>query len=302
MGGWKDDWMKAKPCVLCLVFIIASASVGTGYTCFYGGMSATRFSPVKVRFVDVDISSSGSEESVDVDAYIVGGSRIRVSATNVYPGYEFFINFTVTNDGGRRIHIDEVDIDVSDENMLEVVVSNMVCTWLCPGENKEGYLVVQVSPEVEPNHSYTFDVDIRFSRGLVLRPRPPWWWKQQFQVALGVRRGVLVVPVDVLERHLDQVSDESAVYDFKGSQTRKFEQAVEILGGYGNPYVKTRLMGELLSLWLNLVAGWTKCLEVKGLTACEVIEGSENVLQQGAVYEYRYWRRLCHKFNYHSGA
>lgn len=295
--------MKAKLCVLLLVFMITSTGVGTGYACFYGGMGVGRgYGPLKVRFVDVEVNGNGCGDSVDVVAYVAGRGRIRVSATNVYPGYVFSINFSVVNDGSRRVHVDEVNIEVSDENVLEVVASSMVCMWLCPGEVRRGELVVKVSPEAEANSCYTFNVKIRVSRGLMYRPRPPWWWRQQFQIALGVRRGTLVVSADELERFLDEVSSESMVYGFTGSQVEKFREAVDVLKGAGNPYVRTRLMGELLSLWLNVVAGWTECLEIKGLTAFEIIEGSEDVLQHSMVYQYRYWRSLCHKFNYHSGA
>jgi hypothetical protein len=58
-----------------------------------------------------------------------------------------------------------------------------------------------------------------------------------------------------------------------------------------------KLKAQLLALWLNYVAGWTEGYTLDGMTAQDIIKGSENTILKGLTGEYEYWKNLCENFN-----
>lgn len=303
----KEYGMKTKLCVVAMVAVIASAGFGSSYAYLYGGPFIRNvYRTPNVKIIDFTISDNEFEEGVvdpkdvgDVTAYICCGKTIKSFITNAYPSYKVYISFTIQNKDSKRVHIDEVSIEEYDNTAFEIAISTIACTWICPGETLDGLLTVHILQEAEQNSQYSFNVKIRTSHNPLMRPRPAWFWKQQFQIALGIMRGSLIVTTEELEQYLDQVSIESEVFHFSGSQKEKFEQALDILKRACSPAVKSRLEGKLFALWLNYVAGWMECLTIEGMIAYEVILGSEHALLNNMKSEYRYWRDLCHKFNYH---
>jgi hypothetical protein len=85
-------------------------------------------------------------------------------------------------------------------------------------------------------------------------------------------------PAETLENYLDQISTQSPIYEFTGTRTQKFQQALAILSPPWRSNMEAKLKAQLLALWLNYVAGWTEGYKYKGMTAWEIIQGSENAL------------------------
>ena len=63
------------------------------------------------------------------------------------------------------------------------------------------------------------------------------------------------------------------------------------------PTMLDKLKAQLLALWLNYVAGWTEGYTLDGMTAQDIIKGSENTILKGLTGEYEYWKNLCENFN-----
>jgi hypothetical protein len=65
--------------------------------------------------------------------------------------------------------------------------------------------------------------------------------------------------------------------------------------------MEDKLKAQLLALWLNYVAGWTEGYTLNGMTAWQIIQGSETALQNNQTSQYQYWKNLCEEFNNISG-
>ena len=58
-----------------------------------------------------------------------------------------------------------------------------------------------------------------------------------------------------------------------------------------------KLKAQLLALWLNYVAGWTAGYILDGMTAKQIIDGSENALVNHLTGQYEDWKNMCDGFN-----
>jgi hypothetical protein len=139
-------------------------------------------------------------------------------------------------------------------------------------------------------------VKIKVSCELQRHPRTIGFWKHQFRVALD-RERKLHIPAETLEQYLDEITSESNVYSFTGTQTEKFEQALIILKIPCPMTMEKRLKAHLLALWLNDVAGFADGWKYAGMTSDEIIQGSENVLINHQAGQYEYWKNMCDGFN-----
>jgi hypothetical protein len=61
--------------------------------------------------------------------------------------------------------------------------------------------------------------------------------------------------------------------------------------------MESQLKAQLLALWLNQIAGWTQGYTIDGKSSQQVIQGSENALQNRQAAKYGTWRGLCERFN-----
>jgi len=295
--------MKAKIGVILLVVIIASAGIGVSYACVNGGVDVRCCPPCGVKFYAVTTADNEFDDDVvdpknvgDVTARIVDyGGGIEVFIVNAYPLYEAYIYFTIKNTGRKPIHIDEVSVEDYDTTALAIDVSGVIDIWISPGETIDGELTVEILQEAKQNWEYSFQVKIKVSCEPRRHPRTIGFWKHQFRVALG-GKGKLHIPAETLEEYLDEITSESNVYSFTGTQTEKFRQAFIILKIPRPRTIERRLKAHLLALWLNDVAGFADGWKYASMTSGEIIQGSENALvdQTG---RYRYWKNKCDGFN-----
>ena len=290
--------MKTKIFALLILAIIALSIIGYSYACYNGGIHIDCYQPnCDLKFICVTTSDNEVIKDVGkVCAKITcDGYTINAYVTNSYPCYEAYINYTIKNKGTCPIHFDSVTIINPNPEALDITTTNHTCTWLSPCETVQGTTTVHILQPAQQNSEYTFQIKIGAScqEG---NPHTIGFWKNQFDKAL-CKNGKPQVPAATLLQYLNQISNQSPYFEFTGSQKDKFQQALSILSPSTNANMKAKLKAQLLALWLNYEAGWTEGYKVSGMTAWQIIQGSENVLQNGPTNQYEYWKNKCDQFN-----
>lgn len=290
--------MKTRNLTAVLLTLITLTSISIAFALMDNSYACWKKPECKVRFVDVECWDNETEKDVGrVCAWIKCGTKTKIRICNAYPCYTAYINFTMKNKGSLDVHIDEVCVENPNPEVLEIILNpNLECIWITPCHKIEGQLAVHILQTAQECHTYTFEITIKPSCGERPHPRTIGFWKHQFKVALR-RKGEAQVDPDTLEELLDEISAESEVFEFTGSREEKIKAAYKILRVRFFSSMEAKLKAQLLALWLNYVAGWTEGYTLDGMTAIEIIEGSEGVLNTGATNEYEYWKNLCDKFN-----
>lgn len=164
--------MRIKLGVLFLlaVIVVASAGMGISYAINGGNVGVG----VPSGWCDVAFTSAepgdppDNEGAIDVGDVIVtlnpGGSSITIDVTTAYPGYEAYVDFTITNLGNNPIDVDGVVSEDYDETALEIVVDDVVAgTVLGMGESLDGTATITVLQGAEQNTQYGFTLGLGFS-------------------------------------------------------------------------------------------------------------------------------------------
>jgi hypothetical protein len=293
-----DRNMKTKIFALIILAIIALSIIGYSYACYNGGVHIDCYQPYcDLKFICVTTGDNEVIKDVGkVSAEITcDGYTINAYITNSYPCYEAYINYTIKNKGTCPIHFDSVTIINPNPEALEIATTNHTCTWLSPCETVKGTTTVHTLQPAQQNWHYTFQIKI----GVTCQkeyPRTIGLWQNQFSEAL-CKSGRPQVPASTLLTYLNQISSQSAIFKFTGTQTQKFQQALNILSPSTHSNMEAKLKAQLLALWLNYVAGWTEGYKVDGKTAWQIIQESETALINHLTTKYEYWKNLCDDFN-----
>ncbi|MEM3579744.1 MAG: hypothetical protein QXH40_05680 [Candidatus Bathyarchaeia archaeon] len=278
--------------------ILTLMVISYSYACLNGGIQINCYCNCDVKFTKVTTSDNEIEKNVATTTAIIEGcdaDTIKVYITNGYPCYEAYINYTIKNVGSRPVHFDGLTIINPNPEALEITTTNHTCIWLSPCEKISGLTRVHILQTAEECHTYTFKIKI----GLTCQkyyPRTIGFWKNQFDKALS-KAGKPQIDLDSLESFLDQISAQSPIYEFTGTRREKFQQALNILSPPWYSNMEAKLKAQLLALWLNYVAGWTEGYTYKGMTAWQIIQGSENALLNKQTWRYEYWKNMCDGFN-----
>jgi hypothetical protein len=279
--------------------MVALGIIGYSYSCNNGGISINCYCNCDVKFTKVTTSDNEFTKYVaDVTAKInCAGDTITACITNAYPCYRAYINYTIKNTGCKPVHFDTLTIINNHPEALEITTTNHTCTWLSPCETVKGTTSVHVLQPAKQDWQYNFQIKIGFScqEGY---PHTIGFWKNQFSEAL-CKSGRPQVPAATLLAYLNQISSQSQIFNFTGAhtQTLKFQQALNILSPSTSSSMEAKLKAQLLALWLNYVAGWTNGYKYGGMTAWEIIKGSEDALLNHRTGEYKDWKDLCDHFN-----
>jgi hypothetical protein len=285
-----------KSAVTLTLMIIALLTVGYGYACKNGGIN------IKPKF-DVaftNVITSDNEAEIDVATTLAqiaqDGNVINVYVLNAYPGYEAYIIYTIKNKGQIPARFDSLTIKNPNPEALKITTTDHTFTWLQPDQTVQGTTTIQIGESADENQQYTFQIIMGLS-SKEEKPRTLGFWKQQFSAALTQTESQLQIAPETLENWLDQISAKSNVTKFTGLKEEKFQQALNILEMPKQPTIEDKLKAQLLALWLNYVAGWTEGYTLNGMTAWQIIQGSETALQNGQTKQYQYWKDLCESFN-----
>ena len=291
--------MKTKLLATLILSIVALGIIGYSYSCNNGGISINCYCNCDIKFTKVITSDNEVEKNVSAVSAQINreGDTITACITNAYPCYRAYINYTIKNTGCKPVHFDTLTIINPNPEALEITTTNHTCTWLSPCETVNGTTSVHVLQPAKQDWQYTFQIKIGFTcqEGY---SRTIGYWKNQFSEALG-KSGRPQVPAATLLTYLNQISSQSSLtcFNFTGTQTQKFQQALNILSRYTSSSMEAKLKAQLLALWLNYVAGWTNGYKYGGMTAWEIIKGSEDALLNHRTGEYEDWKDLCDHFN-----
>ena len=290
--------MKTKIFATLVLATIALGIIGYSYACWNGGIQINCYRKCDLAFTSVKTWDNEIEKDVaTVNAYITcDKDTIKVTITNSYPCYTAYINYTIKNTGKYQIQFTSVTIINEHPEALEITTTNHTGTVLCACQTITGTTTVHTLQSARENWQYKFQIKIAAKCKPKGYPRTIGFWKNQFDKALD-KRGKPQIPAETLEDYLDQITEQSNVFEFTGTRKQKFQQALSILEMPRRPTMLDKLKAQLLALWLNYVAGWTEGYTLDGMTAQDIINGSENAIIHNLTSEYEYWKNLCDDFN-----
>jgi hypothetical protein len=285
-----------KLVVMLTLTIIALLTVGYGYACKNGGIN---IKPNKFDVAFTNVIASDNEAEMDVaitSAQITpDGNTINVYILNAYPGYEAYITYTIQNKGKMPAHFISLTITNPNPEALEITTTDHTGTWLPPDQTTQGTTTIRILQEAKQNWQYQFQISIGISFQ-EKRPRSIGFWKQQFSTNLD-KSGKPQIDAQTLEQYLNQITSQSQIFKFTGTQQQKLQKALDMLEMPRNPTMEDKLKAQLLALWLNYAAGWTEDYTLQGMNAWQTIQSSENALQNHQTRQYEYWKNLCEDFN-----
>jgi hypothetical protein len=290
--------MKTKIFTLLTLAIIALTTIGYSYACWNGGIQIDCYCNCNLTFTKVTTTDNEIEKNIATITATISpdGNTITATITNAYPSYTATITYTIKNTGNNPIQFTTLTITNPNPEALQITTTNHTETVLSPCQTITGTTTIHTLQEARENWQYQFQIKIGAQCKPKGYPRTVGFWKNQFAPYLG-KPGNPQTPAETLEDYLDQITTQSPIYEFTGTRKQKFQQALAILDPpwYSNPEAK--LKAQLLALWLNHVAGYTEGYKYKGMTASEIIQGSENALQNHQTWRYEYWKNLCEGFN-----
>lgn len=163
-------YWKSKAFVMLLVLFMAAAGIGISYASINGmNLSGYPSCYCDVAFTSAELGSPADNEiDIDVaDATVTldsNGDSITIELTNAYPGYEAYINFTITNLGNKPIDVNGIINEIYDTTALEIILDGVAAgSILGIGESITGAVTVKVLPGAEQNTVYQFIIDLGFS-------------------------------------------------------------------------------------------------------------------------------------------
>jgi hypothetical protein len=251
-----------------------------------------------VVFTKVVTWDNEKEKDVgSVSAQIVcPGTTIVVCIDNAYPCYRVFVNYTIKNQGQYPVHfVSTTIINRNPPGVLDITTTNHTCTVLQPCNTIRGQTTVHTLQPAKQNGQYTFQICIGFSCETV-KPCSMGFWNQQFS-AYTCKKGDPQVSAATLLLYLGQISKLSGIFKFTGTQAQQFQQALSILSPSDSSSMEAKLKAQLLALWLNYLAVWTVDWTLQGMSAWQIIQGSETALLTHKTSQYEYWKNLCYGFN-----
>lgn len=290
--------MKKQLIAVLFLAVIVASTIGYSYACFNRSFFIKRcYCNCGVEFKSVATSDNENEKDVAaVTAQItIDGKTINAQITNAYPCCEAYINYTMQNTGCFPIHFISVAIINPNPEALEITTTDHTCTWLPIGETTQGTTTVHILQEAKQNWQYTFQIQIQLTCQ-TNKPRSTGFWKTQFTAHLN-GKGKAQVSANDLEQYLNQISTQSPIFEFTGTRKQKFTQAYNILNPPVHASMEAKLKSQLLALWLNHASSWAGGWTIDGMTALQIIQGSENALLNHQTTQYQYWKNLCERFN-----
>jgi archaellum component FlaG (FlaF/FlaG flagellin family) len=289
--------VKTKIFALLILAIVLLTTTGYSYACYNGRIQIDCYCSCSLAFTKVTTSDNENEKDIGkIYATLSCNKNIIIAQiTNTYPCYEATITYTIKNTGNRPIQFTTLTIINPNPEALEITTTNHTGTALYPCQTLEGTTKVHVLQPAKENGQYLFQIKIGATCQPKDYPHTIGFWKNQFTANLG-KLGKPQIPAEDLENYLNQITRQSQIFKFTGTRQQKFQQALHILNPIGSS-MEAKLKAQLLALWLNHVAGWTEGYTLNGMTAQQIIQGSENALLKHQTNKYEYWKNLCDKFN-----
>ncbi|MCS7124606.1 MAG: hypothetical protein NZ932_04225 [Candidatus Bathyarchaeota archaeon] len=290
--------MKTKILASLILAITALSLIGYSYACWNGGFRIDCYSKCDLIFtktvawdneIEKDVATVTARITYDKDT-------IKIVIKNAYPSYTAHINYTIKNVGNRPAQFTSVTILNPNPEALQITTTDHTGTVLGPCQTIKGTTKVHILQPARQKWQYEFEIRISAKCKPYAYPRTIGFWKNQFAPYLG-KPGKPQIGAETLEGYLNQISSQSQVFEFTGNRRQKFTQAYDILEMPKRPTMLDKLKAQLLALWLNQVAGYAEGYTYKGMTAQQIIQGSENAILNGWTKQYEYWKNMCEGFN-----
>jgi hypothetical protein len=288
--------MKTKLLVILTITMVSLLTISYSYACVTNGALPVNYASFGIEFTAVTVKDNQYILHVaHVQAQITPDHEtIDTAITNGYSGYEAYITYTIKNVGSFPVTFDKVSIENYNPEALNVTNTKLADVVLQPSQTTQGTTTVQVLQGAKQHQQYTFQVQIT-ATGEKTHPRSIDFWEDQFEACLQ-KNGAPEIGPATLQAYLNQITSQSQIFQFSGTQTQEFQQALSTL----NPKKlseENNLKAQLLTLWLNLAAGWTDGYKVNGMTAQQIIQGAENALLKSQTTKYEYWEDQCEAFS-----
>jgi hypothetical protein len=290
--------MKTKVSILIILAMIVLSTMGYSYACLNGGIQTNCYLCncavvfTKVITWDNEIVKDVGHVRAQISCT---GDTIKVCIENAYPCYRAYVNYTIQNQGQCPIRFVNITIINPSPTVLEITATSLPCTWFQLGQTTQGLVTVHALQPARQDWQYTFQIRINVACQTVA-PCSMYFWARQFSSYL-CRQSDPQLNAMALMQYLNQITNQSKVFNFTGTQAQKFQQALSILTSSDSSSMEAKLKAELLALWLNYVAGWTEGWALQGMSAQQVIQGSEKALVNQQTTQYTYRKNLCDSFN-----
>ena len=130
-------------------------------------------------------------------------------------------------------------------------------------EKVNGTTTVHILQPAQQNSEYTFQIKIGFSCQTG-NPHTIGFWKNQFSKAL-CKNGKPQVPAATLEQYLNQISSQSAIFNFTDTHTQKekFQQALNILSRYTSSSMEAKLKAHPVGFMAKLRSRMGRRLQIQ---------------------------------------
>jgi len=287
-----------KPLAILTTILIALLTIGYSYARWSNRININPNKNFNIAFINTLTSDNEAEMDVAaIHAQITPDQNtINIYIINAYPSYEAYVTYTIKNIGKIPSRFDSLTIKNPNPEALEITTTDYTHTWLQPDQTLQGTITIRILQKANENQAYPIQIIMGFSCKEE-KPRSIGFWKQQLLAALTQSESQLQIAPATLEHYLNQISTQSPIYEFTGDREQKFQQALNILDLLESTTMEAKLKAQLLALWLNYIAGWTEGYTSEGMTAEDIIEGSENAITEQLTGKYEYWKNLCEKFN-----
>jgi hypothetical protein len=224
---------------------------------------------------------------------------INVQIENAYPNYEAQIAYTLKNTGNYRIGFNTPTIINPNPEAIQIITTNHKNTIIQPGQTTQGITTVRILPNAQQSHQYTFKITNIASAASpeTCHPHRVTFWVDQLRLYLNGKCSEATTDSSTFERYLDQVSDQSKIFKFTGSQTQKFQQVLNALNPSNGGNSETNVRTQLLALWLNQKADWTTHFTIDNKNSNTIIQNTETILIKHQTNQYQISKTICESFN-----
>ncbi len=172
-----------------------------------------------------------------------------------------------------------------------------------------GLIVLLLAPS---GYSLWYDnlgVEVEVHTADFTYPRSSSYWASQIQWCMGgpyatttatTISGVEALDRDFILQLLNNISNDSVIFEFNGTEDEILAQALAILEARGG--VEDKLTGELLALWLNEESGYSTGYTIQlsdgtSLTARNLILLIEEALAEGDTGSYSRLAQVAEDYN-----
>jgi hypothetical protein len=152
--------MNKKLIVVIVFLLVCSGFIGVSYSQDTGNAGNLLFT--KVHTSDNERIWDVATVSADI---LDGGEYINVTILNVYPLYEAYIFFNITNSYDFPVEITSIP-EAYDTITLFITSDLVVGTTIPAGETIAGFLAVEILQGALQDHPYSFRLDFNFEESV----------------------------------------------------------------------------------------------------------------------------------------